>query len=231
MQQDSANLWLELHKVGERYMNSLTMMIDRAAQKPGHLVFLDTKKLSFSLNEFEPVVFYAVDVATHLQIARLYMTSSAGSSVEFLDFITQKYPFTISEIRSTVKSPFTYSNKLQANHPFTSLAAARGILHSVTADPMEDDLLSLVARLTFNGYFEGSVDYSAERRLIRELINFLFFHNNHRALPSLGGLNPIQKLKQFQGFGHIHVFDPYASDAGSESDSLHHWYNRRSETP
>ncbi|MEX0736186.1 MAG: hypothetical protein WD182_02010, partial [Bacteroidota bacterium] len=156
------------------------------------------------------------------QVARLYLTTTVGSSVEFLDFLSRKFPFPISEIRTSGNSPFTNSTKLQANHPFTSTAAAQGILHSVVPDPREDDLLSILSKLTFGGFFEGSIDYSAEQRLMRELINFLFFHNNHRSLPSLGGISPIQKLKLFQGFGHLHVFDPYAVEFGLEPGQFHH---------
>lgn len=213
---ETANLWTELHRVGVRYMNSLAMMIETAAPRPGRLVFVDTKELSFRLNEFNPVVFSAIDVSTHLQVARLYLTSTAGSSVDFLDFISRKFPFPILEIRTSGKSPFTTSTTLQANHLFTSTAAKGGIMHSVSPNPQDDELLSIFTKLTFGGYFEGSIDYSAEQRLVRELINFLFFHNNHRSLPSLGGISPIQKLKLFEGYGHLHVFDPYASEFGLE---------------
>jgi hypothetical protein len=222
MMQETANLWSELHKAGERHVNSLSKMMDSAAPEPGHLVFVDTKRLTFRLNEFEPVAFSAIDVSTHLQVARLYLTTTVGSSVDFLDFLSRKFPFPISEIRTSGHSPFSNSTKLQASHPFTSSAAARGILHSVIPDPREDVLLSILSKMTFGGFFEGSIDYSAEQRLMRELINFLFFHNNHRSLPSLGGISPIQKLKQFQGFGHLHVFDPYAVELGLEPGQFHH---------
>ena len=86
-------------------MNSLAMMIETAAPRPGQLVFVDTKELSFRLNEFNPVVFSAIDVSTHLQVARLYLTSTAGSSVDFLDFIGQEaqHPGTNPELLITGK--------------------------------------------------------------------------------------------------------------------------------
>lgn len=209
--QPNTTLWDVLNQVGLNHMRRLSTSLNEIAPKPGYLVYLEAKKLSYRLNDMTPIIYSAIDVCTHLQVARLYLTMTIASSLDFLDFACQKFPFRIAEVETPLGLPFTNSSILQAHHRFTSAAAERGILHSITPNRSEDEVLSVISKLTFGGILEGSVEPASEQKLMRELINFLFFHNNHRSLPTLEGKTPLQKLKSFVGFERTHTFDPYES--------------------
>lgn len=192
-------------------MKRLSTSLGELAPKPGYLVYLEAKTLSCQLNNMTPIIYSAIDVCTQMQVARLYLTMTIGSALDFLDFACHKFPFRISGVETPLGLPFANSSILQAHHRFTSAAAERGILHSIIPNRTESEVFSSISKLTFGGILEGSVEPASEQKLMRELINFLFFHNNHRSLPSLEGKAPLQKLKSFVGYERIHTFDPYES--------------------
>lgn len=209
--QPGSTFWDALNQVGLNHMRKLSISLGELAPKPGFLVYLEAKTLSYRLNDMTPIIYSAIDVCTQLQVSRLYLTMTIASALDFLDFSCQKFPFRISEVETPLGLPFTNSSILQAHHRFTSAAAERGILHSITPNRSEKETFSAISKLTFGGILEGSVEPTSEQKLMRELINFLFFHNNHRPLPTLEGKTPLQKLKLFVGYERIHTFDPYES--------------------
>jgi hypothetical protein len=74
--------------------------------------------------------------------------------------------------------------------------------------PADDVLFSLLTKLTFGGAPEQSFVPSSKDDLHAELARFLFFHNNYRSLPWLGGKTPLQKLNTYRRFAEVHSFDP-----------------------
>lgn len=206
----AVSFWDELEKAGKMQMRNLIVRIRLVAPVPGKLLYVTAKKLPFELDEMEPVMLSSLDVTTHLQIARIYMTSSLAAATEFLDFITAQYPFPIDEIRTYPNWLFSDSSLVQARHRFTSYAAQKGIRHSILLDPSDDPIYRIVKNFFFGSVFERSLVPFTQERLMDEVINFLFFHNNHRSLPTLGGQTPIQMLQSFAEYRHIEHFDPYA---------------------
>jgi hypothetical protein len=202
------SLCKELTHAGRVYLDGLTLAIEAAAPRPGFLVYVQTKKLSIRLNGVEPVIFSAVDLNTHLQVAQVYLAATAAAAVDFVDSVSQSFPFGISQIRSLAQAPFYISPGPDSGRDFTSIMRERGLVHSVFTNPADDVLFSLVSKHTFGGICEGSLVCASREEMLRELSRFLFFHNNYRSLPWLRGMAPLQKLKTFEGFAGIHSFDP-----------------------
>ncbi len=206
-----AEILQELHVVGMHTMNNLTYHIRTIAPWPGSLVYVESRRLSLRPQQFEPTLFSAVDICTHLQIARIYLTPSFGSAIDFVDYVRDRYPFPISEIRTGNAPPFGSPTTSPSHNRFTTALEGRGIKHTLIIEPHHDPVLATVLRLTFGGVFEGSLDHRGEEHLIDELTRFLFFHNNHRVLPTLGGLTPIMRLREFESFKHLRLFEPESS--------------------
>jgi len=204
-----ASIWTMLQSAGMSQMAELINTIHETAPQPGSLIIVDLKPLPFRWDEWQPVLFSAVDVCTHLQIARMYVTSTQASAIDFLQFMAERYPFPITEIRTAANPEFTKLGSLQSNHQFTAEARKRGIFHSIALDTTEQPILSLASKYSFAATLEGNLDGASKEKIVNGLTTFLFFHNNHRSLASLGGLTPLQKLNSFEGYEHIPWFDPY----------------------
>jgi hypothetical protein len=205
------SLCKELTHAGRVYLDGLTLAIEAAAPRPGFLVYVQTKKLSIRLNGLEPVIFSAVDLNTHLQVAQVYLATTTAAAVDFVDFVARSFPFGISQIRTLSRAPFQAPPGADSGRDFASLMRERSLLHSVFTSPSNEVLFSLVSKLTFGGISEGSLACGNKEDMLKELSRFLFFHNNYRSLPWLGGKTPLQKLKAFRGFEEIHSFDPYGA--------------------
>lgn len=206
-----ASIWSLLHEVAMSRMADLIKAIDEIAPTPGTLVYVEAKRLSYTWDGWRPILFSAVDVCTHLQIARMYLTPTHASAIDFLQFLLHHYPFQLKEIRTNGDPVFINPFSTQSEHQFTAEAKKFGIFHSIALDPMNHHIMRAITRYVFGGVFEGSVEETSEEKVIVGLVNFLFFHNNHRSLASLGGLTPLQKLNSFPDFEAITCFDPYRS--------------------
>jgi len=205
------SLCRELTHAGRVYLDGLALAVEEVSPKPGSLVYVQTQKLSIRLNGFEPVIFSAIDLNTHLQIAQLYLATTTAAAVDFVDFVARSFPFSMTQIRTLARAPFQAPPGADSGRDFTSLMRERGLLHSVFASSSNEVLFSLVSKLTFGGISEGSLTCGNKEEMMKELSRFVFFHNNYRSLPWLGGKTPLQKLKAFRGFEEIHSFDPYGA--------------------
>ena len=204
-----AGIWNLLHSAAMSQMSELICAIHEIAAEPGKLVIVDVKRLSYHWDGWQPILFSAIDICTHLQIGRMYLTPTQASTIDFLEFLTAQYPFSIHEIRTNADPLFISPVSLQTDHQFTIEAKKKGIFHSVVLDPADHPIVRVVSKYLFGGAFEGNLDEASKESVMAGLVNFLFFHNNHRSLASLGGLTPLQKLNSFHGYEDIPWFDPY----------------------
>jgi hypothetical protein len=187
-------------------------MLYRLAPKPGDLVYLDSSNLPFQLGDMRPTVFSAFDICTHIQIARIYLTNSFASAVDFLDFARRRLPFRISRVRFAAKGPFWVDPLTSPIQRFTNHLETQGILHVVVTDRSQDDFFSVFDHLTFVHQAGSSHRSPAIPELVGELIAFLYFHNNNRPMASLKGKTPVEKLKTFPGLKVVQSFDPFAPE-------------------
>jgi hypothetical protein len=205
------SLCRELTHTGELQMKKMASSLDEAAPNPGALVYLRTKRLSVKLNGLEPVVFSAIDACTFLQVAQIYLVETTAAAASFFDFVVQTLPFTVVHLRSRNQRPFYYSSGDRSYHDFTELVGEKGCAHSLISTNAQDPLFGIAEKFMFGGISEGSVIGGSEGELQRELVHFLFFHNNYRSIPWLQGKTPVQKLASFSAFPGWHSFDPYRS--------------------
>lgn len=201
------NLCKEFAHAGAVYLDALTLAIEQAAPRPGDLICLQTRKFPMNLNGLEPSVFSAIDVSTHLQVARIYLAMTRAAAVDFVDFVSQSFSFPIREIRTLAAPPFVPSAD-DSHNDFTSAMKARGIHHSTVENPREDALFSLLTKLMFGGASELPSMPVSNDNLHGELAQFLFFHNNYQSLPWLGGKTPLQRLNAHRRLAAVHSFDP-----------------------
>jgi hypothetical protein len=205
------SLWSALSNRESGRAKRLASTIDAIAPEPGSLVYLLAEKLALSRDELSPSVFSAIDACTHLQVARLYMTWTFASAVDFLLFARDLFPFQIRRVRTLASGPFYRPSIPEGNHEFARIARDHGVGYSLITDTSRDEPYQVVSKLVFHGILESPVDRQAELRMFKALADFLFFHNNRRSLPSLGGRTPLQKLNSFTGYDRLRYFDPFVS--------------------
>jgi len=210
------SLCRELTHSGEAHMQKMAFTHDEAAPHPGLLVYLMAKNLSVRLNGFEPVVFSAVDACTFLQVAQIYLTPTTAAAASFVDFARQAFPFTTIHLRTRNQRPFYHAAGDRSYHDFTEIVEDRGCSHSLITNPSLDPLYGITAKFMFGGIAEGSMVRLSEGELQRDLMHFLFFHNNYRSIPWLEGKTPLQKLATFEGFAGWHTFDPFGNQGRNE---------------
>jgi hypothetical protein len=219
----------ELSHTARVYLRKIAPAIDEIAPKPGVLVYVQAKKLPVRISGLKPVVFSAIDVSTHLQVAQAYLALTTAAAVSFVDFAVDRFPFPLSHIRTRDQIPFHTASARASRRDFTAMMARRGYVHSVIGDPSRDVLFFITSRLMLGGGTEGSLVPANDDALQGELRRFLIFHNNYRCIPWLEGKTPVQKLKTFAGFEHIHTFDQDAEDKARperrNSEALA-WINR-----
>jgi hypothetical protein len=157
-----------------------------------------------------------MDVCTHLQLARFYFVSSLAATIDFFEFIVRAFPFPVTELRADHSRLLTSENARQFEHRFTLAAHRIGIRHTVK-DLQGDDVESRLQRYFFETGAGTRGTQEDDEALLADLGQFLYFHNNHRSLPTLGGKTPVDTLRSFHSHHDLKVFDPAQE---SRSDNL-----------
>jgi hypothetical protein len=184
-------------------------IVDLVAPTPGFLVYLESTRVSNQVNEIEPIIFSAIDANTHLQIARLYLTASFASAVDFVEFALSRFPFPVLQIRTSDEAPFYNSSGIPSRQRFSEFLQAQMVHHSVMSRPLNDELYPHLSKFTFARMAAGSLNKISSDELMEGLTSYLLIHNNYRELPSLQGRTPLQKLHSFDRFKQLYSFDPF----------------------
>jgi hypothetical protein len=184
-------------------------VIDLVAPTPGFLVYLESTRISGQINDIEPVIFSAIDANTHLQIARLYLTPSFASAIDFVEFVLSRFPFPVLQVRTSDEAPFYQISSLPTRQRFSEFLQARMVHHSVMTHPLHDELYPHLSKFTFARMAAGSLNKISSDELMEGLTSYLLIHNNYRELPTLQGRTPLQKLHSFDRFKHLYSFDPF----------------------
>jgi hypothetical protein len=206
----------ELNRTAQTQLEHIMSAIATLAPRPGVLVHVQAHRLAIRMNGFEPVIFSAIDASTLLQVAQVYLTTTTAAAVSFLDFASHSFPFKMNRIITRKEEPFVNSSGSESHRDFSALVKQMGIISTVIDASTHGTLFALTSKLTFGGISEGLIARSTEAEVQRELAHFLFFHNNYRSVPWLGGMTPVQKLASFEGIAHLDAFDPYSSVVNSQ---------------
>jgi len=198
-------LWQTLSAAGNRRLLEFRKKLHAHAPVPGEIVLLNARKLPRASSSFDSVLLSAIDACTHLQLARIYFVSSLAATIDFVEFLVRAYPFHITEFR-------TYDNPLLAHerddheeHRFALAAHRCGIRHRAVI-ASEDDCLPTLERYLFPEIEPAPIDNNGSEEQSAKLERFLFFHNNDRSLPTLGGKTPLEAIRHFPEFRRVASF-------------------------
>ena len=155
------------------------------------------------------MVFSAIDANTHLQIARLYLTGSFASAIDFVEFALSRFPFPVVQIRTANEAPFYLNSNLPTRQRFSAFLQTHMVHHSVMSRPLQDELYPHLSKFTFARMAAGSLNRISSDDLMDGLSSYLLIHNNYRELPSLQGRTPLQKLHSSERCKQLYCFDPF----------------------
>jgi hypothetical protein len=184
--------------------------IERIAPRPGTKLFIEGRKLNCRWYGLQPMLFSAIDLCTHLQVARVYLTQTVASAVDFLDFLVASYPFVMREVYTPPDLWFCDPVVPQVIHRFSRECALRNMVHTVLSNPSQDVIIRRLRAYFYHSVLESSGGSESEQAIIPDLRNYLLVHNNFTALDTIAEQVPIEKLRTFSGFEGVEQFDPYA---------------------
>jgi hypothetical protein len=210
----SANAWNPSRSNGgaNARIRDFEEAIEQIAPRPGSRLFVEGRKLGCRWYGLQPMLFSAIDLCTHLQVARVYLTQTVASAVDFLDFLVSSYPFVIRELYTPPDLWFCDPEVPHVIHRFTRECALRNMVHSVLSNPSQDLITRKLRSYFYHGILESSRDKANEQAIIPDLRSYLLVHNNYTALDTISGQIPIDKLQTFSGFESVPQFDPYAQN-------------------
>ncbi len=180
--------------------------IRQIAPEPGALVLIHTEMIPLPHSTFDSVLLSAMDSCTHLQIARFYFASSLAATIDFLEFIVKMFPFPIAELRADHSQVFPSDTDREVEHRFMLAAQRVGMRHSIR-DLQGDGVESNLQQYFFEIGVRPHGTQEDDEALLADLQQFLLFHNNHRALPTLEGKTPVGKLRSFEPYRDLKAFD------------------------
>jgi len=193
--------------------------IEQIAPRPGSKLFVEGRKLNCRWYGLQPMLFSAIDLCTHLQIARVYLTQTVASAVDFLDFLVASYPFLMRELYTPPDLWFCDPVVPQVIHRFSRECALRNMVHTVLSNPSQDVIIRRVRSYFYHSMLESSEGGGTEQAIIPDLRNYLLVHNNYTALETISNQVPIDKLRTYSGFESVGQFDPYAHNSSPRSAS------------
>lgn len=152
---------------------------------PGGLVYLDVKHLNISRKKYYQ--FTAIDHATRIMKAKIYRKITGGSTVEFMSYLKQEFPFkNIQYIGTDNGSEFLgelteYEKKEKLKHVFSSPASPRqNPFVERVIRTIKDDLLDVYG-------LEETAELQQEA-----LENYVWKYNNKRPHQGINLLTPMQ---------------------------------------
>jgi len=189
--------------------------IERVAPRPGSKLYLEARRLNCRWYGLQPMLFSAIDLCSHLQVARVYLTQTVASAVDCLDFLVASYPFAVREVYTPPDLWFCDPVVPQVIHRFSRECAIRNMIHTVLSNPSQDVIIRKLRAYFYHTLLESSEDGTSEQLIVPDLRNHLLVHNNFTALDTIAGQVPVEKLRTFSGFESIEQFDPYATRPGA----------------
>ncbi len=196
----------ERSRTARVHLQKIASVIGQIAPTPGRVVYLHTTNLGMRWSELPPVLFSAIDAATHMQVAQVNFALTSAAALSFVEFLVRSFPFPIMHIKTGKETPFYNPYDHRPHRDFPTLIEEQGVTHSFVENPSTDVLFSVTSQLVFGKSSKGLAGCDSSYNLQNALNQFLFFHNNFRLVPWLERKTPVQKLRTFKGFRGIHSF-------------------------
>ncbi len=162
-----------------------------AKEVPGHHVQVDVKILSLKCKRGRLVrrfQYTAIDDATRMRALKIYMRHNQTNAMNFIDYVTDKFPFRIHTIRT------------DRGHEFQALfhwhVEDKGMRH-IYIKPRSPELNGKVERShrTDQDEFYQLLTYKGDVDLEKKLKAWEDFYNFNRPHGSLNGKTPYEALK------------------------------------
>ena len=162
-----------------------------AKQVPGHHIQIDVKFLSLTTGTGQKVRRYqytAIDDATRVRALKIYKKHNQRSSIDFIDYVVEKFPFRIHTIRSD------RGHEWQAQ--FHWHVEDKGIRH-VYIKPRSPQLNGKVERSHRSDQeeFYQLLTYTDDVDLNKKLAQWERFYNFDRPHGAFGGKTPYEALR------------------------------------
>jgi len=180
---------------------------------PGDNVQVDIKVIGgYSVKR--AMQYSAIDDATRIKLTRIYAERSNHYSVEFLDYITNKFPFRIKRISTDNDSVFTnrytgdprtHPLKIPKIHPLSLRCKELGIKHKLNrpACPQQNGKVERSHRTDGEEFYRLHKTYNNLNYLAKEREKYDELFNNHRPHMGLKGLTPLQKLQSYAKYKDV----------------------------
>jgi len=166
-----------------------------AKQVPGHHIQIDVKFLSLvngTGHKIRRYQYTAIDDAIRIRALKIYRRHNQKSSIDFIDYVVEKFPFRIHTVRTD------RGHEWQAR--FHWHVEDMGIRH-VYIKPRSPQLNGKVERShrTDQEEFYQLLTYTYDVDLNRKLSTWEDFYNFNRSHGAHGGLSPYEALKNMLG--------------------------------
>lgn len=180
---------------------------------PGDNVQVDIKVIGgYSVKR--AMQYSAIDDATRIKLTRIYSERANHYSLEFLDYITNKYPFRIKRISTDNDSVFTnrYTGEPRTHplktpklHPFSLRCKELKIKHKLNrpACPQQNGKVERSHRTDSEEFYRFHKTYKTIDYLAKEREKYDELFNNHRPHMGLKGLTPLQKLQSYAKYRDV----------------------------
>lgn len=180
---------------------------------PGDNVQIDIKVIGgYSVKR--AMQYSAIDDATRIKLTRIYPERANYYSLEFLGYITGKFPFKIKRISTDNDSVFTncYTADLRTHplkmprvHPFSLKCRELGIKHKLNrpACPQQNGKVERSHRTDSEEFYRFHKTYNNLAYLAKERKKYDELFNNHRPHMGLKGLTPLQKLQSYDKYKSV----------------------------
>jgi transposase InsO family protein len=179
------------HKAGRRAIHTRRY----AKQVPGHHVQIDVKFLKLTSENGRKIRRYqytAIDDATRIRALKIYRRHTQKSSIDFIDYVIEKFPFRIHTVRTD------RGHEWQAQ--FHWHVEDNGIRH-VYIKPRTPQLNGKVERShrTDQEEFYQLLTYTDDVDLNKKLATWEEFYNLHRPHGAHNGKTPYEVLRSMLG--------------------------------
>lgn len=164
---------------------------------PGDEVYVTTYSLT-PINNSKIFIISAFDISTRLRISKILHAYNKTELYKFLQFIIDKFPFKIKKIK------FTEQNLLITRNDFQDLT--RQIQLSFTNNYEKELIETEIHKYDKKNFWEQA-EYDSLEKLESNFNNYIRLQNNHTSHETLGGLTPLQKLRNVPFYRNIIYFD------------------------
>lgn len=159
------------------------------------------------------VQYTAQDDATRIRFIQLYQERSTSNSLDFLNYISGRFPFRIKHIRTDNDSVFTnaYTGEPKTHplrqprtHPFSLACQRLGIIHKLNRPSCPEQN----GKVERSHRTDGEEFYRLQKihdfyLIIKERKKYDEFFNNQRPHMGLQGCTPLQKLQSFSQYKSV----------------------------